>query len=173
MRWPARQRLHPIACRWIFPALRGKAVTIASRRAATASLAQGGALVIFPAGGVASADAPFGAPALDLPWINFTARLALMAHTSVVPVHFSGQNSWLFQLIGRVNGTLRMSLLCRETARKIGKRIDVAIGEPIARDELAAFTDRAALVAELRRRTFDLAGRPDVDWMKTAPPPPE
>ena len=146
----------------------GNATTIATRRAATSALANGGAIAIFPAAGVATKTPPFLSPARDLPWIGFTARLVSAPNTWVVPVHFSGQNSLLFHVASRFGQTLRLSMFCRETVRKIGKPVDVTIGAPIAPEDLAAVGDRTALVAELRRRTFDLAGRPDVDWMKTA-----
>lgn len=146
----------------------GNATTIATRRAATSALADGGAIAIFPAGGVATKTPPFLSPARDLPWIGFTARLVNTPDTWVVPIHFSGQNSLLFHVASRFGQTLRSSMFCRETVRKIGKPIDVTIGAPISPDDLSEVGDRAALVAELRRRTFALAGRPHIDWMKTA-----
>ncbi len=149
----------------------GNAITIATRRAATAALANNGSIAIFPAGGVATAQPPFLSPARDLPWIGFTARLVSIPDTWVVPIHFSGQNSLLFHMASRMGQTMRASMFCHETVRKIGKRIDVTIGAPIAPEDLADVGDRTALVAELRRRTFALAGRPDVDWMKTSAPP--
>ncbi len=55
-------------------------------------------------------------------------------------------------------------MFCHEAVRKISKRVEVTVGVPIAPEELAGLGDRPALMAELRRRTFDLAGRPVVDW---------
>lgn len=144
----------------------GNATTIATRRAAANALSQGGAIAIFPAGGVATKTPPFLSPARDLPWIGFTARLVSASNTWVVPIHFSGQNSLLFHVASRFGQTLRSSMFCHETVRKIGKSIDVSIGAPIPPEELSGLGDRAALVAELRRRTFALARRPDIDWMK-------
>jgi len=146
----------------------GNATTIATRRAAAAALGGGGAIALFPAGGVATAQPPFLSPARDLPWISFTARLVSLPDTWVVPVHFSGQNSLLFHLASCFGQTLRSSMFLHETVRKIGRRVDVAIGAPIPPTELVGHGDRDALVKELRRRTFELAGRPDVDWMKPA-----
>lgn len=149
----------------------GNAVAIAARRAAVAVLAGGGAIAMFPASGVGIAATPFKTRALDLQWISYTARLASMKGVSVVPVFFAGQNSWLYQAASHYSGTVRASLICYETVRMIGKRIEIAIGEPISGHELVACRNCTAMVTELRRRTFALSARPDVDWMKAAPPP--
>lgn len=137
---------------------------LATRRTAMEWLAQGGAIGIFPGGAVSTSEKLTGKWALDLPWAPFTAKLIRASGATVVPVYFSGQNSRLFQIASHLSVTLRLSLIMRETARRIGTRLDVAVGEPIPAAELAAFSDRAALLAELRRRTYGLAGR--ADWMR-------
>ncbi len=62
--------------------------------------------------------------------------------------------------------TLRLSLIFRETTRRIGTRLDVRIGKPIRFEEIADLRDRSELVAELRRRTFALAPHNHIDWMR-------
>jgi hypothetical protein len=42
-------------------------------------------------------------------------------------------------------------------ARRIGSRLDVAIGDPIAFDDLKRLGGRKALLSALRRRIYDLA----------------
>ena len=79
-----------------------------------------------------------------------------------MPVFFVGQNSRLFQLASHMSLTLRLSLVFRETARRIGTRLKVRIGRPIGFSEIAHFQDRAELVQELRRRTFGAAEPGDV-----------
>lgn len=142
------------------------ATNLASRRAARDWLGRGGAVGIFPGGGVATSERPLSRAVFDLPWHPFTAKLIRAAEATVVPVHFSGHNSRLFQLASHVSLTLRLSLLFRETARRIGTRMDVAIGEPIAFEALASLADRAAIVAELRRRTYALAPAAGIDWRR-------
>lgn len=149
------------------------AVTVASRGLAVSRLKEGGAIALFPAGGVGVARYPFRSPALDLPWIRFTARLASISGVRIVPVFFRGQNSWKYQASSRFSALLRASLICHETSRKIGKEVDVVIGDPIEGSSLSHIADRKSLVEELRRRTFALAGRPDVNWMRDAPLPPD
>ncbi len=80
----------------------------------------------------------------------------------MVPVFFVGQNSRLFQLASHLSLTLRLSLVFRETARRIGSKLKVRVGRPIPFVEIAHIEDRAELVAELRKRTFDLARAEDV-----------
>ncbi len=142
------------------------ATNVASRKAAQAWLARGGAIGIFPGGGVATSERPLGRSVFDLPWHPFTAKLVRGARATVVPVHFCGHNSRLFQLASHLSLTLRLSLLFRETARRIGTRRDVAIGEPIAFADLEAIEDRDALVGELRRRTYALAPVTGDDWRR-------
>ena len=79
-----------------------------------------------------------------------------------MPVFFVGQNSRLFQLASHLSLTLRLSLVFRETARRIGTTLKVRVGAPIPFAEIAHIEDRAALVAELRKRTFDLAQSGDI-----------
>ncbi len=80
-----------------------------------------------------------------------------MSKATVVPVFFVGQNSRLFQLASHMSLTLRLSLVFRETARRIGTRLKVRVGAPIPFAELDHIEDRVALVLELRKRIFDLA----------------
>ncbi len=101
-------------------------------------------------------------PAVDLPWAPFTAKLLRMSGATVVPVYFVGQNSRLFQLASHLSLTLRLSLVFRETARRIGSKLKVRVGAPIPFADIAHIEDRGELVMELRKRTFDLARLEDV-----------
>jgi putative hemolysin len=130
-------------------------------------LKQGHAVGLFPGGGVATSETLTGKRALDLPWAPFTAKLIRSSGATVVPLHFSGQNSRLFQIASHLSLTLRTSLLMHETARRIGTRLEVAIGDPIGREELATFVDRSVLMNELRRRTAALGRDGRDDWMRS------
>jgi len=158
-----RQTLLPIDFAQTREAL---ATNLASRRAAQADLNAGHAIGIFPGGGVATSEKALGRSVFDLPWHSFTAKLVRGSKATVVPVHFSGHNSRLFQLASHLSQTLRLSLLFRETARRIGTRLDVAIGTPIPFTELEHLTDKTDLVTELRRRTYELAPVPGYDWRR-------
>jgi putative hemolysin len=73
---------------------------IQSRDTGRRLLREGVIIVVFPAGGVATAEHP-GGKAEELPWKTFTARLIQQAEAAVLPVYFEGQNSPLFLLASR------------------------------------------------------------------------
>lgn len=128
---------------------------IDSRRRAVDELAGGGAVVIFPAGGVSTSRTLFG-PAIDLEWKPFAAKLITQSRATVVPVFFEGQNSRIFQLASHISGALREGLLIKEVASRIGADMRLHIGAPIPYDALAHLRDRQPLVDHLRAVTMGL-----------------
>lgn len=135
------------------------AMNLATRREAVRLLKEGVTIVIFPAGGVATAHKGLGR-ARDLPWKMFTARLIQSAHASVIPVYFDGQNGRLFHLVSQFSLTLRTSLLIREFQRLYGKQITAWIGRTLPWDELQRFEDRKALLDHLHDAVFSMDPRP-------------
>jgi putative hemolysin len=127
-----------------------------TRNGARAALKNGATLVVFPAGGVATADRAFG-KAEELPWKTFTARLIQDAKATVLPVYFTGQNSALFHLVSRYSLGLRLALMVSEFRRCVGARIEVHISAPVAFDALEARHDRTLLTDELYCRVHRLA----------------
>jgi putative hemolysin len=125
------------------------------RHEALRLLREGTTIVVFPAGGVATAPRGFG-QAEDLPWKLFPARLIQEGRAAVLPVHFAGQNGALFHLASRLSPTMRTSLLIHEFAKLSGKTIDMHIGRIMGPDELAAFRDRNELIGQLRKAVFAL-----------------
>ena len=150
----AQANLLPVA---FAPTREARETNVKSRKEALAWLRAGHAIGIFPGGGVSTSEKPLKGPAVDLPWAPFTAKLLRQSQATVVPVFFVGQNSRLFQLASHLSLTLRLSLVFRETARRLGSRLKVRVGAPVPFAELAHIEDRGQLVAELRRRTFGLA----------------
>jgi putative hemolysin len=130
-------------------------LNLRTRQEAVKLLKQGGVVAIFPAGGVATAAKPFG-KAADLPWKMFVARLVQSAQASVVPVHFSGQNGRLFQIVSKVSLTLRLSLLIREFKKLRGKTIEARIGNVLPWSALAEYSDRKELLQCLYDAVFSL-----------------
>ena len=128
---------------------------IAVRHEAVALLRQGVTIVVFPAGGVSTSASGFG-KARDLPWKTFAARLVKDARASVLPLHFSGQNSCAFHLATRFSMTLRLALLVPEFVRRMGKPIDVAVGDVLHARDLAHIGDRKAILDVMRRAVFSL-----------------
>lgn len=112
-----------------------------TRREALRLLNEGVTIIVFPGGGVATAPKPFGR-AEELPWKTFTAKLIRSAKATVLPIHFEGQNSWLFHLVSRYSLTLRLSLLVREFRRILGSAITARAGAPISYETLSGFGDQ-------------------------------
>ena len=136
--------------------------------AARRLLREGVTIVVFPAGGVATAEKPFG-KAEELPWKAFTARLIQQAQASVLPVYFEGQNSPLFHFISRYSLMLRLSLLVSEFRRFVGATIRVHVGAVVPFAALKARDDRTALTAEL----YALVHRLALDAISLTPRPAE
>jgi putative hemolysin len=132
------------------------ASNLATRNAAIGLLREGTTIIVFPAGGVATAPRPFGR-AVELPWKLFTARMVQAARASVLPVYFEGQCSPLFHLASRLSMTLRLSMLIREFRRAVGQKLVARVGDVIAFEDLKHGRDRRALIAELYERVHALA----------------
>ena len=130
---------------------------VGSMRQAIRWVRDGGALIVFPAGEVSHWRLRGGVT--DPPWSLAIGRLVQMAGAPVVPVHFSGRNSLLFQAAGLLHPRLRTALLPRELLKKRGCRLAVAIGKAIPAARLACGQSAEELTAYLRARTYLLAGR--------------
>ena len=129
------------------------AINLATRNEALRLLKEGVTIVIFPAGGVATAPRGFG-QAEDLPWKMFPAKLIQAAKASVLPIYFEGQNGWMFQMASRFSLTLRLALLIREFCRLSGETIYSNIGAIVPWDDLAVITDRKAILQYLYDAVF-------------------
>jgi putative hemolysin len=135
-------------------------INAASGKEAIARLKSGETIVIFPSGGIATAGWPLGR-AGDLPWKTFVAKLVHKAQADVLPLFFPGQNSWRFQAASQVSMFLRLSLVLPEALRRMGRGIEVCVGDIIPYEQMAGLTDRAALTAMLRRSVFALGSVDD------------
>ena len=141
---------------------------VAGMRRALRWLEEGGALLIFPAGEVSHLSLRTLSIS-DPPWSATAARLIRMSGAPVVPMYFGGANSALFQLAGIVHPRLRTLLLPHELGNKLGSRVAVRIGQPLAPAKLAAFESDTQLAAHLRLKTYLLRG--PVARSQRAPPP--
>jgi putative hemolysin len=138
-------------------------VSLLTRRRAIEWLAGGHCVVVFPAGSVATSQKPFSGPALDPAWHPFIAKLIRVPKLRILPVYFHGQNSRLFQVASHIHYALRIALLFRESARRIGSTVKVSIGETIEASVLPLSESRTIVLNELRRRTLSLAGEEGPD----------
>lgn len=130
---------------------------IDTRKSALTHLQSDGILIVFPAGGIATATG-FG-PARDLEWKTFTAKLIRKSCATVMPLYFHGQNSRLFQWVSKFSQTLRLALILFEVKRRIGDSIAVTVGDPIAYETLESIKDRSALMQHLREVTMSLKSK--------------
>ena len=128
---------------------------VASRKEARELLAAGGVLIVFPSGGVALSDGMRGA-AVDLEWKTLTAGLVLGSRADVLPIFFCGQNSRLYQIAGNIQQTLKLSLLFHEVSNKIGKTIEIRVGDLIPNARIQDIGDRQAVIDFLRETTHGL-----------------
>ena len=132
------------------------ATNLKTRTEARALLKEGGVLVIFPAGGVATAEKPWG-KAEELPWKLFTSRLVQQSGATVLPVFFEGQNSALFHFISRYSLSVRLSLLVLEFRHHIGGNLRARIGRPVSWREIADGAGGGPVIDELYVRVHALA----------------
>jgi putative hemolysin len=132
------------------------ALNMQTRHEALRLLKEGVTVIIFPAGGVATAKKGFGR-AEDLPLKMFPAKLIQAAKANVVPVYFEGQNGRLFHLASKISLTLRVSLLIREFRRLSGSTIRARVGVMIPWEELSSHGDRKDLLARLFGAVFAMA----------------
>jgi putative hemolysin len=128
-----------------------------TRRQALEYLAGGGAIGIFPGGTVSTAAKPFSR-ARDPYWKTFTAKMIARSNAAVVPVHFDGANSRLFQIASHLNQTLRTALLISEFDSRVGDPLRVTVGKALPPEEIRARArDGRALMDYLRRETYRLS----------------
>jgi putative hemolysin len=140
-----------------------QAVNLETRKTAMAYLGQGGCVGIFP-GGTVSTGRTWRSPALDPAWRTFTAKMAGKPGVAVLPIHFDGQNSRLFQIASHLSPTLRVALLIKEFGRRLGDELRVTIGAPLPAEEIAARRgDPRALMDWLRAETYRLSPTPLAD----------
>jgi putative hemolysin len=135
------------------------ATNIKTRSEARRFVEGGGALVIFPAGGVATTPSAFARRAIDMEWKPLTARLITQGKAPVLPMFFHGQNSRLFQVASQVSATVRLALIFREVHRRIGTKLPITIGDVIPYERIKACGDKKEIMSFLRDQVHALETR--------------
>jgi putative hemolysin len=115
-------------------------------------VADGGALLVFPAGEVSHFDLKSKA-VIDPPWSPHIGKMAIKAKAKVIPVHIHGRNTLFFNLMGLIHPLLRTALLPRQMINKGGATIQLTIGEPILWRKLIDFDTPQDVVNFLRLST--------------------
>ena len=139
-----------------------RAANVTAARQALRHVWNGGALLIFPAGEVASLDLSQGCIA-DPVWKRSAITLIRASKAPVMPLYVHGSNGLGFQLAGLLHPALRTALLPREVTNKRGSRLDLRFGDPVPPAKIKAIDDSAKLEKFLRIRLYALAApRPGV-----------
>jgi putative hemolysin len=93
-------------------------------------LADGGCVLVFPAGTVAHARLP-SLRVSEAPWHPAIARLAAMCDAPVLPIAVEARASRLWRVASALSRNARTALLARELLAQRGTRPGVRIGCPI------------------------------------------
>jgi len=126
------------------------------RRRAMEHLKDGGVIVLFPSGVVASSDTMFG-PVVERDWNPFTAKMIQRSRAQVLPIYFPGQNSRWYQVANKISPTLRQGLLLYEVVHALNKPQAPVVGRPIDRPEIENWASNPrGFVAWLRDQTLGL-----------------
>lgn len=139
----------------VFTAL--PSLRVAALRQAHRWLAEGGLLVVFPAGEVARRVRD-GVP-VDGPWHEGVLALSRWTSAPVVPAGIEARASRWFLMASRIHRSLGTLLLPRELLRQRGARVPVRVGTPVTAARLDALPDAASRLAYLRTRVEALAAR--------------
>lgn len=126
-------------------------------------LKDGHALIIFPAGEVASFS-PGTLSVREAPWHTSIMTLIRRAdkEANILPIFIPGRATLLFHLIGKLHPRLRTLLLPREMLHLRQRTIDLHIGHTIIAKALHdRFASDADALRWLRFKTFLIAGRND------------
>ncbi|SHE37667.1 Putative hemolysin [Marinomonas polaris DSM 16579] len=137
----------------------GKAIRDAHRH-----LADGGVLIVFPAGEVStypkkskdqSAEKSREKQTLaDIEWSQSVANFLKRSEATTVPIFINGQNSALFYQVGRIHPLLRTAMLGRELLNKKSSVIEISIGSAMPFSEVSQFESNQDLVSYLRLNTY-------------------
>ncbi|MET1282821.1 lysophospholipid acyltransferase family protein [Vibrio navarrensis] len=129
-------------------------------RDANKHLAQGGLLLVFPAGEVSQLVDRKQRRVEDKDWSRSVSALIRKNRATAVPVFINGQNSQRFYMAGKIHPLLRTLMLGRELLNKNNQPIQLSIGQAIKYKEVTTLNDEQ-LVSYLRLNTYLLGHRGD------------
>lgn len=128
------------------------------REDAMRQLKNGGVIILFPAGKVASSQTYFG-PAIEPEWNPFTAKMVMRSGATVLPIMFPGHNTRAYLIANKLSATLRQGLLLHEIKCALNKPQAPVIGHPIPPEEARKWaSDPRGFLAWLREHTLALQG---------------
>lgn len=133
-----------------------RALGLEMREICMGHLRQGGVVILFPAGKVATSRTFFG-PVIEPEWNPFTAKMVSRSGAAVLPIFFPGQNTRLYHVADKIAATFRQGLLLHEIYKALNRPQAPVIGHPIGPGDIRArAADPRAMLAWLRQTTLDL-----------------
>ena len=130
---------------------------IAARKESEEHLRNNGVLIIFPSGSVSTKPKlKKGIKAIDGDWKQFTSKIIMKTQSPVLPIFFEGQNSELFHIADKIGQVFRYSLMIYELKRRMGKKIDVHIGQRIPFETIKEIGNLIEITKFLRDSTYRL-----------------
>ena len=129
---------------------------IYTKRVALQSLENDVPILIFPSGGIATADKLGFGEVEDRPWTTFAAKLIQQSGATVIPCFFHGRNSRLFQFASYIAEPLRLALLLNEIVNKFDSTVGISIGDPITSEEISELGSRADITKALHAKVWNL-----------------
>ena len=134
--------------------------SVAGLKEAMQHVMDGHPLVIFPAGEVSTWQED--GKVSDKKWHKGAIKFIRKAEVPVVPIHFSGSNSYLFHLLGLIHPMLRTAKLPSELLNKRNKTVFVRIGKSITVAEIKKIEEVSRLGRYLRARTYALEHQEEI-----------
>ena len=121
-------------------------------------LKEGHPLGFFPAGAVSKTKTKgLKFEVEDREWQSSVIKLIKKARVPIIPMYFSGKNSWLFNFLDLIDWRLRSLRLGHEVYNKKGKTIYVRFGEPIMPEKQQEYSDIKEFGEFLKAQTYALA----------------
>ena len=127
---------------------------IVSKNKAIEFINQGGCVIIFPSGEVATREHILK-KAVEKEWKSLLGSIVRKTKCSIYPVKFDGENSFLFQLIGIINYKARRIMFAKELINKKNKMFWTKCGLPIPSEEYSKL-DNPTISSRLRSVTLSI-----------------
>ncbi|MGY3568917.1 lysophospholipid acyltransferase family protein [Vibrio paucivorans] len=131
-------------------------------REAHRHLADGGLLIVFPAGEVSTYQTD-SQTLSDIEWSQSVAKFVKRSEAVTVPIFINGQNSALFYQAGRIHPLLRTAMLGRELLNKRASDIAISVGSAIPYSEIKGFEQDRDIVHYLRLNTYLMSPSEQLD----------
>ncbi|PJC85861.1 hemolysin [Vibrio sp. HA2012] len=144
----------------VFDGQHAHKANIKALRAANKHLADGGLLLMFPAGEVSRLVDRREKKLEDREWSRSVSSLIRKNKAVTIPMFINGHNSQRFYMAGKIHPLLRTLMLGRELLNKKQETIAIAIGDAIKYKEVNTLCDQQ-LVNYLRLNTYLLNHTPE------------